>query len=105
MSVTVIHNGLPQHLNFLRDYARMIDKTVYFPELTEADLAQSKAVVIACRSDNDQLERHAAILRGFLDDGGLLALMGGDACRYYRSARHLRAVLDQFHLVHAAEPR
>lgn len=77
MSVTVIHNGLPQHLNFLRDYARMIDKTVYFPELTEADLAQSKAVVIACRSDNDQLERHAAILRGFLDDGGLLALMGG----------------------------
>ena len=77
MSVTVIHNGLPQHLNVLRDYGRMIDRTAYFPELVEDDLAHSKAVVIACRSDNDQLKRHAARLRAFLDDGGLLVVMGG----------------------------
>ncbi|WP_147413966.1 MULTISPECIES: hypothetical protein [unclassified Rhizobium] len=55
----------------------MIDRIVYFPELTEEDLARSRAVVIACRSDNDQLKRHAALLRAFLDGGGFLVLMGG----------------------------
>ena len=77
MTLTVIHNGLPQHRNFLRDYARMVDRAVYFPELTEEDLAQSKAVVIACRSDNDELRRHAAMLRAYLERGGLLVVMGG----------------------------
>jgi len=103
MSLTVIHNGLPQHLNFLRDYARMIDRIVYFPELTEEDLARSRAVVIACRSDNDQLKRHAALLRAFLDGGGFLVLMG--ARRYRRSADDLRAYGHQFYLVHAGKSR
>jgi len=77
MTLAFIHNGLPQHSNCLRDYGRFIDKDVYFPEMTEADLDGCKAAVIACRSDNDLLFQHAGTLRAFLDHGGILAIMGG----------------------------
>lgn len=77
MTVTLIHNGLPQHLNVIRDYGRFVDRIAYFPELTGDDLAGSDAVVIACRSDNDQLRRHASLFRAYLDRGGMLVLGGG----------------------------
>ncbi len=77
MSITLIHNGLPQHLICLRDYGRFIDRAVYFPDLMRDDVMGSGAVVIACRSDNDRVSEHRQLFRDYLDAGGFLIVMGG----------------------------
>lgn len=77
MTLTVIHSGLPQHLICLADYGRFIDRAVYFRDLAPGDLRESRAVVIACRSDNDLVAAYAGLFHDYLDDGGFLVVMGG----------------------------
>src|SRR5262249_55522638 len=49
----------------------------YFPDLQPADVLDSAATIIACRSDNDRLREHVPLFRTYLDRGGFLIVMGG----------------------------
>jgi hypothetical protein len=77
VSIAFIHNGFAQHLNCVRDYGEFLDRVVYFPDLAADDVLQSAATVIACRSDNDLIAKHADLFRDYLDGGGFLIAMGG----------------------------
>ena len=77
MSIAFVHNGFAQHLNCIRDYGDFFERVVYFPDLVAADVMESRATVIACRSDNDLVAKHAELFRDYLDRGSFLVMMGG----------------------------
>jgi hypothetical protein len=54
-----------------------MDQVVYFRDLTPADVMGRRAVVIACRSDNDLLAAQVPLFRDYLHHGGFLIVMGG----------------------------
>ena len=76
--VAALDGGTFYHHEALRGprYRYLFDRLIYAPRLGQARLENIDTLVVTCRTNSVLLGRSARMLRGFLDRGGTLVVMG-----------------------------
>lgn len=81
MKIGALDGGTSYHYVALHQppFNQYIDRTIYLPELAEADLDDLDdldVLIVTCRSHPEQLRRNADKLQAFLAQGKTLMIMG-----------------------------
>ena len=76
--IAALDGGTFYHQESLRGqrYRHRFDRLIYAPRLVRSRLDDIDTLVVTCRTSSVLLGRAAATLRGFLDRGGTLVVMG-----------------------------
>ena len=76
--IAALDAGTAYHHEALRGsrFAHFIDRTIWLPELPEADLSDVDILIVTCRSHPGLLTQNREKLMGYARSGGFLVVMG-----------------------------